>query len=232
MPGQDILVDRNMPEFTGYLSLPPGGNGPGLIVLQEIFGVNSVMRGICDQFAAAGFVALCPDLFWRIEPGIQISDKTDEELQQAFRLYGEYDVEAGMTDIQNALDMLCNRPECSGKAGAIGFCLGGYLAYLTACRTTSQASVGYYGVGIENALFEADNLKHPLMLHLAEKDEFVPPAAQRVIHDAFAPRDDIVLHDYPGLDHAFARTGGRHYDADAAELANTRTITFLREHLV
>lgn len=231
MPGQDILVDRNTPDFKAYLSLPPGGSGPGLVVLQEIFGVNSVMRGICDQFAAAGFVTLCPDLFWRINPGIEISDKTDDELQQAFKLYGEFDVEAGMTDIQSALDTLCDRPECSGNAGAIGYCLGGYLAYLTACRTSSRANVGYYGVGIENSLFESDNLKHPLMLHLAGKDEFVPPAAQSALHEAFDPRDDIILHDYPGLDHAFARTDGRHYNAEAAELANSRTITFLREHL-
>ncbi len=136
-----------------------------------------------------------------------------------------------MADIQRALETLRDRPECTGRAGAIGFCLGGYLAYLTACRTNSQASVGYYGVGFESALSEADDLSHPLMLHLAERDQFVPPAVQSALHKAFDHRDDITVHDYPGKDHAFARTGGRHFDTDAAALANSRTITFLREHL-
>lgn len=220
MLGQDVVIDNSTPEFKAYLSLPPSGHGPGLVVLQEIFGVNTVMRGICDQFAAAGFVTFCPDLFWRIQPGIQITDKSDAELQQAFKLYGDFDVDAGMGDIAKAIEALRTRPECDGKVGAMGYCLGGYLAYLTACRTTSEASVGYYGVGIENSLDEVKNLDHPLMLHIAELDQFVPPDAQARIHRAFDDRDDITLHDYAGMEHAFARTEGLHSDAASAALVN------------
>lgn len=231
MPGQDVVIDNSTPEFKAYLSLPPSGHGPGLVVLQEIFGVNTVMRGICDQFAAAGFVTFCPDLFWRIQPGIQITDKSEAELQQAFKLYGDFDVDAGMDDIAKAIEALRTRPECNGKVGAMGYCLGGYLAYLTACRTSSEASVGYYGVGIENSLDEVKNLDHPLMLHIAELDQFVPPDAQARIHSAFDDRDDITLHDYAGVEHAFARTEGLHFDAASAALANTRTLDFLRKQL-
>lgn len=231
MPGQDVVIDNSTPEFKAYLSLPPSGRGPGLVVLQEIFGVNAVMRGICDQFAQAGFVTFCPDLFWRIQPGIQITDKSEAELQQAFKLYGDYDVDAGMGDIAQAIETLRDRPECDGTVGAIGYCLGGYLAFLTACRTSADASVGYYGVGIENSLAEANNLDRPLMLHIAERDQFVPPDAQARIHAAFDDHDTIVLHDYAGMEHAFARTEGLHFDEASAALANTRTVEFLRKHL-
>lgn len=231
MPGQDVVIDNSTPEFKAYLSLPPSGHGPGLVVLQEIFGVNAVMRGICDQFAHAGFVTFCPDLFWRIQPGIQITDKSDAELQQAFKLYGDYDVDAGMGDIAQAIEVLRERPECDGRVGAIGYCLGGYLAFLTACRTSADASVGYYGVGIENSLHEANDLDRPLMLHIAERDQFVPPDAQARIHATFDDHDTIVLHDYAGMEHAFARTEGLHFDKASAALANTRTVEFLRKHL-
>ncbi len=213
----------------GYLAKPESGSGPGVVVAQEIFGVNAVMKGVADWLASAGFVALVPDLFWRIEPGISITDQTEAEWQRAFELFGLFDIDKGMADMQAAISHL--RGSGAGKVGAVGYCLGGSLAYLSATRTDSDASVGYYGVRINEALDEAAKITKPLMLHIATKDEFVPPEAQKAIHDALGGNSLVTLHDYTGQDHAFARVGGAHYDKASAELANKRTIDFFKSYL-
>src|SRR5690606_17579785 len=169
--GETITIKGTDGSFSGYLAKPASGTGPGIVVIQEIFGVNKVMRDLTDAYAAAGYVALCPDLFWRIEPGIDITDRTDAEWKQAFDLFGKFDVDKGVTDIAATIKTL--RPMTSGKVGAVGYCLGGQLAYLTACHTDADASVGYYGVNIQNRLADAKNIKKPLMLHIAGKDEYV-----------------------------------------------------------
>jgi carboxymethylenebutenolidase len=217
--------------FTGYLAVPKGGRGPGMIVAQEIFGVNAVMRAVCDELAAQGYAALCPDIFWRIEPGIQITDKTEAEWKRAFELFKAFDVDKGIGDLKAALAQLRQLPACTGKAGSVGYCLGGKLAYLMAARSDVDCSVGYYGVGIQDLVGEAKNIKKPLALHIAENDEYTPPAAQEVIKRALKGNPLITLYSYPGVDHAFARVGGAHYDASAANLANSRTSEFLRRHL-
>lgn len=217
--------------FQGYLAHPASGRGPGVVVIQEIFGVNAVMRAIADDLAGQGYMAFVPDLFWRIEPGIQLTDKTDAEWKRAFELFNKFDVPGGVEDIQSALTALRAQPGCTGKAGAVGYCLGGLLAYLTAARTDAEASVSYYGVGIQERLGEAATIKRPLLMHIAEKDQFVPAAAQSAIQGALKNHPQIVMHTYPGMDHAFARVGGQHYDQTAAGLANGRTRAFFREHL-
>jgi carboxymethylenebutenolidase len=218
-------------DFTGYLATPKSGKGPGVLVIQEIFGVNQVMREICDGYAAQGYTALCPDLFWRQQPGIQITDKTEAEWKRAFELYQGFDEAKGVEDLKAALQQLRSNPACTGKVGAVGFCLGGKLAYLMATRSSIDCSVGYYGVGIEKALEEAKNIKHPLMLHIAEKDQFVPTDAQKQIKDALGKHPLVTIYTYPNVDHAFARVGGQHYDRAAAEAANTRTAEFFKKHL-
>ncbi len=142
-----------------------------------------------------------------------------------------FDVDQGVEDIGATIDQVRALDGCSGKVGAVGYCLGGRLAYLTATRTDSDASVGYYGVGIEAYLPEAEKLAHPLMLHIAEDDGFVPKEAQALITAALKDHPQVILHTYPGCDHAFARPGGAHYDAAAAAQADGRTLAFLREHL-
>lgn len=122
-------------------------------------------------------------------------------------------------------------PGCTGKVGSVGYCLGGKLAYLMATRSDTDCSVGYYGVGIEGALGEAANLRKPLLLHIAEKDQFVPPEAQAQVKEALGDNPLVTLHSYPGVDHAFARVGGEHYDQAGAELANRRAAEFLSRHL-
>tara|TARA_R110002049_G_scaffold72489_5_gene186899 strand:- start:126 stop:824 length:699 start_codon:yes stop_codon:yes gene_type:complete len=231
MSGQDIEIESDDGNFSAYLALPASGSGPGVLVLQEIFGVNASMRAITDWLAGEGFTALCPDLFWRIEPGIQITDKTEAELNRAFELFGLFNQDTGLQDIRTSLSALRALDACSGKAGAIGYCLGGLLAYRTACHTDSDASVGYYGVSIEDRLAEAAGISAPLMLHIAGADQFVPAAAQARLHEGLGSNPLVTLHDYPGKEHAFARPDGLHYAADSANLANQRTLDFLHRHL-
>jgi carboxymethylenebutenolidase len=199
--------------------------------MQEIFGVNQVMRDIAGWYAARGFAAICPDLFWRQEPGIQLTDQTDEEWKRAFELYQGLDVDKAIEDTAAAMDYLRAHPACTGKVGGVGYCLGGKLAYLLAARYEPDAAVGYYGVGIEEALDEAENINCPLMLHIAAKDQYCPPEAQAQIHSKLADNTLVTLHDYAEQDHAFAREGGAHYDRAAAELANLRSLEFFVRHL-
>jgi carboxymethylenebutenolidase len=231
MPGQTVTVKGPDGSFSAYLASPPAGRGPGIVLIQEIFGVNAVMRELADEYATAGFFALVPDLFWRLEPGVQLSDKTEAEWQRAFDLMKRFDTANGIKDIQTAITHLRHVPGCTGKVGAVGYCLGGFLAYLTAVRTDADASVGYYGMNIQNFLFEATNMKNPLMLHVAGKDEYHPPAAQKQVSDGLASHKQVTIHVYPEMDHAFARPGGAHYDHANAGLANSRSITFFRQHL-
>ena len=217
--------------FGGYLALPPGGRGPGLVVAQEIFGVNQVMRALCDGFAEAGYVALCPDLFWRQQPGVMLTDQTDEEWQQAFALMQGFDVDHGVKDLQATIDTLRQHDATTGRVAGVGYCLGGKLAYLMATRTDVDAAVSYYGVGIEALLGEASKITKPLLMHVAEEDGFVPKEAQIQMRHGLAALPNVTMHSYPGCDHAFARVGGAHYDAEAATLANDRTAAFLRDAL-
>jgi carboxymethylenebutenolidase len=218
--------------FDAYEARPEGaGPFPAVVVIQEIFGVNAVMRETCDWLATQGYLAVCPDLFWRIEPGIDITDQSEAEWKKAFALYNAFDVDRGIEDIQATISHVRAHPDCTGKVGAIGFCLGGLLAYLTATRTDADASVAYYGVGIENRLAEAEALSRPLMLHIAEEDGFVPKPAQAQVRAALENRAGVQIHTYPGRDHAFTRKRGQHYHAEDAALAHGRTLEFLKKAL-
>ena len=231
MPEQNVTVKSRDGSFSAYLASPVTGRGPGIVLIQEIFGVNAVMRELADEYAASGFFALVPDLFWRLEPGVRLTDKTDAEWQRAFGLMKRFDANKGVEDIQAAISHLRGAQGCTGKVGAVGYCLGGFLAYLTAVRTDSDASVGYYGMNIQNFLAEAAGMKKPLMLHVAGKDEYHPPEAQKQVSDGLAGNRLVTIHVYPEMGHAFARPGGAHFDRANAQLANSRTITFFRQHL-
>jgi carboxymethylenebutenolidase len=219
-------------EFGGYFALPACGRGAGLVLLQEIFGVNDVMRDTADWYAARGFAVVCPDLFWRQQPNVELTDKTEEDWQRAFALYQGLDEAKAVEDAAAALKFLRGHAACDGRAGAVGYCLGGKLAYLLAARFSPDCAVGYYGVGIDAALGEASNIRGSVMLHVAGRDQFCPPEAQAKIHAALDSHPLVTLHDYSEQDHAFARAGGEHYDAGAAELANLRTVEFFARHLV
>ena len=217
-------------EFSAYLAIPASEFGPGIVVLQEIFGVNDHMRAVADWYAAHGFVAICPDLFWRIEPGVQLTDKGDD-WNKAIALYQAIDEDKAVEDSAAALEYLRTSSACNGRVGAVGFCMGGNLAYLLSVGFKPDCAVGYYGVSIEKTLNEASNLSSPLMLHIAGKDQFCPPEAQAAIHKTLDDNPLVTIHDYPERDHAFGRTGGEHYHRTDAELANLRTLEFFVKHL-
>lgn len=213
--------------FGAYVAEPAGG-GPSaaVVVIQEIYGVNAVMRGVADHLAGLGYLAVCPDLFWRIEPGIDLTDQTEPENARAFELFGLFNVDTGVEDIAATLAAVRADPRCNGRVGAVGYCLGGLLAYLTATRTDADACVGYYGVSIDTRLDEAEKLAAPLMLHIAEEDAFVDKAAQARLLAGLSNHPQVDLHTYPGRGHAFARVGGASYDAVDAALADGRTEAF------
>jgi carboxymethylenebutenolidase len=219
--------------FSAYVAMPEGqGPRPAVVVIQEIFGVNAVMRETCDQIARFGdYVAICPDLFWRIEPGIDITDRTQAEWDLAMGYLGRFDTDKGVEDIRATIDFVRDRPECDGKVGDVGYCLGGKLAFLTAARTDADASVSYYGIGLQELVGEAEKLAHPLMMHIAEEDAYFPKAAQAVVIGALKDHPQVTIHTYPGRDHAFARQGGAHFDQRDAGLANERTLAFFKRHL-
>jgi carboxymethylenebutenolidase len=231
MAGQTLEIQTPDGAFSAYVAKPAQTPAPAVVVIQEIFGVNQVMRDICDDYAAQGYLAISPDLFWRIEPGVDITDQSEAEWKKAFELMNAFDPDQGVRDIRAVIDTIRGHADCSGKVGAVGFCLGGLLAFLTATRTDADASVSYYGVGIEQRTGEAERLAHPLMMHIAEEDQFVPKAAQELIIGALKNHPQVQIHTYTGRDHAFARKGGEHYDAADAETANARTLAFFQANL-
>jgi len=226
--GEQISISTPDGDFSAYVARPAADKAPAVVVIQEIFGVNQVMRDITDGLAAQGYLAICPDLFWRIEPGIDITDQSEAEWKKAFELFNAFDVEQGVKDIQATVTRIRADPGSNGKVGAVGFCLGGLLAFLTATRTDADAAASYYGVGIENRVAEAEKLTRPLLIHIAEEDQFVPKDAQGVILQALKDHPQVELHTYPGRDHAFARVGGEHYDAADAQTAGERTLAFFK----
>ncbi len=228
----DIRIKaRDGGDFSAYLATPAGGAGPGIVLIQEIFGVNKVMRDVADGLAQQGYIVACPDIFWRQEPGIQLTDQTEKEWARAFELYKGFDEAKGVDDLLATLAHLRGTTGCTGKVGSTGYCLGGKLAYLMATRSDADANIGYYGVGIEGALGETKTIKKPLMLHIAAEDQFCPKEAQQKIRDALGKLRLVAIHVYETCDHAFARPGGQHYDAAAAKLANDRTAQFFKQHL-
>ncbi|ARS28114.1 dienelactone hydrolase family protein [Sphingomonas sp. KC8] len=216
--------------FNAYVAEPAGGNAKAaIIVIQEVFGINAGIRDKCDSLAKDGYLAIAPDLFWRLEPGIELDP--DTQLQQALDLFPKFDQQKGIEDIEatiRAARALVN----GGKVGAVGYCLGGRLAYMAAARTDIDASVGYYGVGIDGLLGESHAIARPLMLHIPTSDGFVPPAAQKAMHDGLDSHPRVTLHDYEGLDHGFATQFGKRRDEAAATLADGRSSAFFAEHLV
>lgn len=225
----------NMPgagEFECYVAKPEKLPAPAVIVIQEIFGITDFLKATCDNLAREGFVAVAPDLFWRMEPGVVLNPDDEKEFQHALGLYQKFKEDEGVSDLQFVLDQVRKMPEVKGKVGCVGYCLGGKLVYLMACRSTVDCGVGYYGVGIEQQLDESKNIKNPLMLHFAEEDKFVPKDAQKTVKEALAENSNVTFHFYPGMDHGFARLGGHSYSAEAAQLANSRTAEFFKKELV
>lgn len=216
--------------FAAYVARPEGTPRAGIIVIQEIFGVNEGIRKKCDAWAAKGYLAVAPDLFWRLQPGIELDADVPEEMQQALGWMGKFDQDKGVADIESTIQTV--RAELGGgKVGAVGFCLGGRLAYMTAARTDIDASVGYYAVGIDGLLGEKHAIAKPLLLHIPQADHFVAPEVQAKMHEGLDDHPKVTLFDYPGEDHGFAAEMGKRRSESSAQMADKRTEAFFAEHL-
>lgn len=218
-------------EFNAYIAEPSGSPTAAIIVIQEIFGVNPGIRRKCDRWAELGYLAIAPDLFWRLEPGVELDSDVPEEFKQALELMGRFDQDQGIRDIEATIRHARKLLGENGKVGCVGFCLGGRLAFMTSARTDIDASVGYYPVGLDNLLHERHAIARPLMLHIAGTDHFVSPEVQRAMHEALDDHPKVVLHDYPGEDHGFAAEMGKRRSEESAQLADRRTEEFFAEHL-
>lgn len=226
-----IIIESPEGAFRAYIARPKVLPAPAVVVLHEVFGVNADIRKTCDELAEQGFIAVAPDLFWRQEPGVDLSVTSEPDWRHGLRLYQAYDRDAGARDVKDTAALVAKLPECIGKVAVLGYCLGGLMTFLTAVRYGVDAAVVYHGGDTEKYLSEVNGLHAPLLMHLAEEDEFISKAAQAEIKAALAGKPNAKVYSYPGQRHAFARHNGAHYNADAATLANARTSEFLHEHL-
>jgi len=229
--GDYISVNTADGSFKAYVARPQALPAPAVVVIQEIFGVNADLRASCDELAAQGYLALSPDLFWRMQPGVDMTDQSEAEWKKAFALYTAFDRTTGVADIAATMQAARTLPGANGKVGLMGYCLGGLMSFLTTAREGADASVVYYGGGTENHLDEAHKIKNPLLMHLGEEDEYISKDAQKAIIEALQHQPLTQVFTYPGCRHAFARHHGVHYDQAAAALANGRTADFFKRYL-
>jgi carboxymethylenebutenolidase len=216
--------------FQAYVAEPKGAPRAAIVVIQEIFGVNPGIRKKCDDWAAAGYLAIAPDLFWRLEPGVELDPDVPEQFQTALGLMGRFNQDAGIRDVEATI-RAARAGSDARKVGVVGYCLGGRLAFMTACRTDADASVGYYGVGIDNLLGEKHGIANPVLLHIAGADHFVTPDVQARMHEGLDYHPRVRIFDYPGEDHGFAAEMGKRRSEAAAQLADKRTVEFFAETL-
>lgn len=216
--------------YGAYIARPEATPKAGIIVIQEIFGINPGIRQKCEKLAAEGYLALAPDLFWRLDPEVSLDPDLAPEFTRALDLMGKFNQDDGIRDIQAAINFL-RETESTAKVGCVGYCLGGRLAYMTAARTSIDASVGYYGVGIDGLLGEKEAIANPLLLHIPTEDGFVSRETQAAMHAGLDDHPRVTIYDYEGLDHGFATETGKRRDEAAATLADTRTAAFFAEHL-
>lgn len=217
--------------FRGYLAVPASGTGPGLVLGQEIFGVNANMRAVADLYAEEGYVVLVPDLFWRMERNVDLG-YTEQDFAKAIDFFQRLDLDLAVDDISASFAKLKTLDQVEGDDfGFVGFCMGGKLAYLTATRTKAACSVGFYGMGIENYLDEVDNIRGRLVLHFAENDAYCDAQARAKISSALKGNKGSQIYVYPNVDHAFARAGSDHFDKPAALMAHERTIAALKREI-
>lgn len=217
--------------FDAYRAAPADRPRAAIIVIQEIFGVNAGIRRKCDTLAEAGYLAIAPDLFHKIKPGIELDPDVPSEMKQALDLMGQFDQDGGIRDIEATIQAIRTEYGVDTKVGVVGYCLGGRLAFMTAARTDVDASVGYYGVGIDGLLGEKHAIAKPVLLHIPVEDHFVDKNAQKRVHEGLDDHPKVTLYDYPGEDHGFAAEFGQRRSEESAKLADERTLAFFAEHL-
>jgi carboxymethylenebutenolidase len=228
---ESIQISTPEGTFRGHVVRPTGTHTAVVVVLPEVFGVNADMRQTCEEVAALGYIALCPDLLWRLEPGVDISDRTPAELSKALALYTAFNVDTGVDDVARAIQAARTLPGANGKVGLMGFCLGGLMSFLTTARVGADAAVAYYPGNADKYLDETVRIDGPLLVHLGQEDEYIPQEARMRIERALELRPTVRTYSYPGCSHAFARHSGSRFDAAAAALANQRSASFLASYL-
>jgi carboxymethylenebutenolidase len=227
-----ITIQGHGGSFGAYIARPQTSPSPAVVVLQELFGVNADIRKHCDELAAQGYLAVAPDLYWRQEPGVDLNVTSQADWDHGLRLYQAYDRDDGVKDIKDTIDAVRSLPECNGKVALLGYCLGALMVFMTAVRKDGiDTAVWYHGADTEKYLGEVDGLHAPILMHVAEEDEFISKAAQAEIKAALANEPNATVYSYPGQCHAFSRHNGKHYNAAAAHLANGRTSEFLNRQL-
>ena len=214
-----------------WMALPEGSPKGAIIAIMEIWGVNDTMRAHAREFAEAGYVCLVPDLFWRQEPGVELSDKRPEDVSHAFDLYYDFDYELGVRDMEDCVAYLRGFGGIGLSVCAVGYCLGGKLCYLMCCRTDIDCAVAYYGTYIEHRIREVGSLHRPFLLHMAMKDRWVQREVNDLLMRRLGPNPKVTIHQYPEADHAFARIGGLTYRKQEADEALALTLRFFDEHL-
>lgn len=222
------LRDGNMGAYIAYPDKTPVG---AIIAIMEIWGVNDTMRHHAHEFAEAGFVTLVPDLFWRQEPGVELSDRNPAHIEKAFDLYYDFDYDLGVRDMEDVMAFLKKHPAVNGKVGAVGYCLGGKLCYLMCCRTEIDCAVAYYGTYIEHRIKEAPNLHRPFLLHMAMNDKWVQPEVNDFVERRIGKNPNVTIVKYPGAAHAFARLGGIPYSKPEADRALGISVDFFTKYL-
>lgn len=228
----DITVDLRDGTMGAYLAVPDSTPTGAIIAIMEIWGVNDTMRGHAHEFAEAGFICLVPDLFWRQEPGVELTDANPKHAEKAFELYYHFDYDLGVRDMEDTMAYLRGIEGGNGKVGTVGYCLGGKMGFLMCCRTDIDCAVAYYGTYIEHSIREAPNLHRPFMLHQAMQDKWVQPEVCAFIERTISPNPLVTIHKFPEADHAFARHGSKAYSAPEAEKALGLSVDFFKHHLL
>ncbi|MBV1918255.1 MAG: dienelactone hydrolase family protein [Sphingomonadaceae bacterium] len=213
-----------------YVARPEGAPRGAIIVYQEVFGVNKGIRKKTDDWAGRGYLAVAPDAFWRQEPGVELDPDVEGEMEKAIGYMMSHDFDQAIRDVEAVIHWIRSEQGVE-KVGFVGFCMGGRVAFQAAARTDINASVGYYGVMIDQMLGEKHAISHPLMLHIPTADGFVPPEAQKAMHEGLDDHPKVTLHDYEGLDHGFAAEFGSRRDEKSASLADQRTIDFIAANI-
>ncbi len=209
--------------FDAYMVEPKRKPAGAVVLIQEIFGVNQSMRETAEQVADLGFLVLAPDLFWRQEPNVDITDQSEAEWKQAFALMNGFDQQKGVDDLKATVAAARTLPRCNGKVGTMGYCLGGRLAFMMAEQSDADVNVSYYGVGLDALLGDLGRVSKPLVVHIADEDNFFPAEGRAKVVEATRGHGLVHSYVYPKADHAFARVGGTHWDGRSAVIANGRS---------
>jgi len=217
-------------DFEAFVAAPASGPAPGLVILAEIYNANTWVRSIVERYAQAGYLTIAPDLYWRQTPGVYLP-YTPEGQQRGRAMGAAMDLPRFVEDLRACADWLRRRPDCSGRVGAIGYCLGGKLVWVGMSQRAIDAGVAYYAVQMAEHLDDAKTIDGPLMMHFGSLDHRVPPELYEQIRASLAGRAHAHTYWYEGADHGFDRDGHPSHHPESSALARKRSLEFLGQHL-